>query len=274
MRRRRIRPVLAVCAGLGLAVTTAGAAGASTCPDPNAGPPYSFTTELVGQFGTPIPLKNMALLSKTTHGYRYQAGQQDSHLTITEANGRIRFADTGTAKWKQAVPSSCRQLKASTGIAASCPVPTTVTDTQPLLVEVWPRLGNDYVDGSTLPSTVSLTVLGDGGNDTALLGAGRDFFNGYTGTDTVYGGDGNDWIRSGPDADVVHGGGGDDYIVGQDGPDVITGDDGNDHVYGSGGNDTLSGGTGQDVVSCGDGTDSALVDAQDKANHCETVTLQ
>ena len=271
MSRRRTRPALAALAGLGLVLTAAGAAEASPCPDPNAGPPYSFTTELVGQFGPVIPLKNMGLLTRTTHGYRYQAGQQNSHLTITEANGRITFADTGTAKWKQAVPSVCRRLRPNRGVAVSCRVPSWVTTSKPLLVEVWPRLGNDYVDGSTLPATVSLSVLADAGNDTALLGAGRDFFNGYTGTDTVSGGGGNDWIRSGPDADVVHGGAGNDYIVGQDGADTIYGDDGNDHLYGSGGNDTIYAGAGQNFVACGPGSDHAVIDPLDRSFACESV---
>jgi serralysin len=271
--RRRIRPALAAFAGLALAVTAAGAAGASPCPDPQAGPPYSFTTELVGP-GKPIPLKNMALLSRTKHGYRYQAGQQNSHLTITQGHGRVRFVDTGTAKWKRAVPAACRRLRVSKGIAASCRVPSGTTVGQPLLIEVWPRLGNDYVDGRTLPATDSLSVLADAGNDVAHLGAGRDFFNGYSGHDLVFGGAGNDWIRSGPDNDLVHAGAGNDYVVGQDGPDTLYGDSGSDKLYGSNGNDQLVGGSGQDRLSCGPGADKTLMERQDSSNSCETVSYQ
>jgi len=272
--RSRVRPVVAVLAGLATAAltATAGTAVGATTPDPNYGPPYHFTTELMGQFGTPIPLKNMALLTTTDHGYLYRAGQQNSHLTITMTDQGISFVDTGTAKWKSAVPADCQQQKVAKGIAAVCPVPGWVTDAQPLLVEVWPRLGNDFVDGHTLPATVAMSVLADAGDDTAKLGAGPDFFNGHSGHDRVWGGDGNDWIRSGLDSDTVHAGGGNDKVVGQQGADTIYGDDGDDALYGSGGGDHLYAGSGTDRASCGSGRDSATIDSSDRASKCEVVT--
>lgn len=272
MPHTRLRAALAAVAGLALAAVTAGAAVGTTTPDPNYGPPYQFTTELMGQFGTPIPLKNMALLDTTQHGYRYRAGQQNSHLTITMTDAGIQFVDTGTAKWKSAVPGVCQQLTVAKGIGAVCPVPSWVTSAKPLLVEIWPRLGDDFVDGSTLPDTVAMTVLADAGNDTAYLGAGPDFFNGHSGHDVVYGGDGNDWIRSGLDADTVHAGGGNDKVVGQQGADTIYGDDGNDALYGSDGADHIFTGTGTDRASCGGGRDTATVDSADRTNKCEVVT--
>ena len=94
------------------------------------------------------------------------------------------------------------------GIAAVCRVPAGISATAPLLLEVWPRLGDDYVDGSSLPDTFAMTVLSDAGHDVALFGAGPDFFNGFTGRDQVWGGAGNDWIRTGQEADLVWGGDG------------------------------------------------------------------
>jgi Ca2+-binding RTX toxin-like protein len=272
MPRSRARAALAVAAGLAMAAATAGAATGAPTPDPNYGPPYQYTTELMGQFGTPIPLKNMALLTVTDHGYLYRAGQQNSHLTITLTDAGIQFVDTGTARWKQAVPTVCTQLTEAKGIGAVCPVPSSVSASQPLLVEVWPRLGDDYVDGHTLPDTVAMTVLADAGNDTALLGAGPDFFNGHSGHDVVYGGAGNDWIRSGLDADTVHAGAGNDKVVGQEGADTIYGDDGNDALYGSDGGDHIYAGSGTDRASCGSGRDSATIDSADRASKCEVVT--
>lgn len=272
MPRPRTRSVLAAAAGLALAAVTTGAAAGAATPDPNYGPPYQYTTELMGQFGAPIPLKNMALLTTTDHGYLYRAGQQNSHLTITLTDAGIQLVDTGTAKWKSAVPSTCQQLAVAQGVGAVCPVPSWVSASQPLLVEVWPRLGDDYVDGHTLPDTVAMTVLADAGNDTALLGAGPDFFNGHSGHDVVDGGAGNDWIRSGLDADTVHAGAGNDKVVGQDGADTIYGDDGNDALYGSGGRDRLYAGSGTDKASCGPGRDRATIDRADRARKCEVVT--
>ncbi len=273
MPHPRLRRCLAALAGLAMAAVTAGTATGATTPDPEYGPPYQYTTELMGQFGTPIPLKNMALLTRTQHGYLYRAGQQNSHLTITLTDAGLQLVDTGTAKWKRAVPGVCHQLTVAKGIGVVCPVPATVSASQPLLMEVWPRLGDDYVDGSTLPDTVAMTVLADAGNDTALLGAGPDFFNGYTGHDVVVGGAGNDWIRSGPGADTVRAGAGNDKVVGQSGADTIYGNEGDDALYGSDGTDHIYAGSGTDRANCGGGQDTATIDSADRAIECEAVTL-
>lgn len=271
MRRRTVRSVLVALTGLVLAAATAGMARASTCPDPNAGPPYPYTTELVGQFGRPIPLKHMALLRKTQHGYQLEAGPQNDHLTVTEASHRIRFVDSHAAKWRS-LPSVCHAVQVPGGIGATCAIPTWVNDAQPLLVEIWPRLGNDYLDAHTLPASVAMTMLADQGDDTARFGAGRDFFNGYKGHDRVWGGAGNDWLRPGVGDDLVHGGPGNDYIVSGPGNDTVYGGAGDDHIAGSGGNDVIYGGSGADYVVCGHGVDSAIIDAVSQATHtCETI---
>jgi serralysin len=271
----RARGAIALLAGLVMAGATAGTATGATTPDPDYGPPYHYTTELMGQFGAPIPLKNMALLTRTTHGYRYRAGQQNSHLVVTESGSTIRFRDRGTRRWKSAVPRGCHRQKVRRGIAATCRVPGWVTTGKPLLVEIWPRLGDDYVDAHTLPASVAMTVLGDEGDDTVRFGAGPDFFNGHSGTDVVDGGAGNDWIRAGLDDDLVHAGSGNDKVVGMQGADVIYGEDGDDKLYGTEDDDQLFAGTGTDFVSCSSGTDTATVDSADRTtSDCETVTIQ
>ena len=103
-----------------------------------------------------------------------------------------------------------------------------------------------------------MTMLSDAGHDTALFGAGPDFFNGFTGRDQVWGGAGNDWIRTGQEADLVYGGPGDDQLVGTDGPDTMYGEDGDDLVGGGTGNDRLDGGAGADALRCEGGADTAL----------------
>jgi hypothetical protein len=252
----RARGAIALLAGLVMAGATGGTATGATTPDPDYGPPYHYTTELMGQFGTPIPLKNMALLTRTTHGYRYRAGQQNSHLVVTESGSSIRFRDRGTRRWKSAVPRGCHRQKVRRGIAATCRVPGWVTTGKPLLVEVWPRLGDE-------------------GDDTVRFGAGPDFFNGHSGTDVVDGGAGNDWIRAGLDDDLVHAGSGNDKVVGMQGADVIYGEDGDDKLYGTEDDDQLFAGTGTDFVSCSSGTDTATVDSADRTtSDCETVTIQ
>lgn len=233
------------------------------------GPSYPYTTVLNGQY-TFIPLPDMAMITRSDYGYLYRAGQQNSHLTVTQVDGGLRFEDTGTLSWKSLDPA-CRKVAATKGVAAVCSVPDTVTSTAPMLLEVWPRLGDDYVDTSTLSSSFQVTVLADAGRDVVRLGAGNDFVNGARGEDQVWGGGGSDWIRTGTEADSIDGGAGDDRVVGAEGPDVVRGGDGADSVEGSGGNDQLYAGAGADIVRCGDGTDVATMEFRDIARYCETV---
>ena len=239
-------------------------------PGSHAGPPYDFVTELTGQFVV-IPLKDQGQLTKTEHGYRFRTGQQDSHLVVTVVDGGLSFVDTGTQRFKKLSPH-CDRTKTRVGIAAVCKIPDGVTEAQPLLVEVWPRLGNDFTDTSSLPSTFAVTVLGDEGNDTAHFGAGPDFFNGHSGRDRVTGGDGNDWIRAGLGNDLVKGGSGDDDLIAMQGRDRVRAGDGADRVGGDEGNDRLWGDAGEDFILCGTGQDSVTVDAEDRTpRDCETI---
>ncbi len=273
MCRPTTRRTAAVLAGIAVtAVSTATAGGVAAPSDPVAGPPYEFTTELVGQFGEPIPLKNAAMITRTELGYLYRAGQQDGHLVVSPVDGGLRFRDTGTQRFEK-LARACRPRKVKVGVAAVCRMPTGATEALPLLVEVWPRLGDDFTDASRLPPTVAVTVLGDEGHDVALLGAGPDFFNGHSGRDRVRGGDGNDWIRAGLGRDRVYGGPGDDRLIGMDGPDTVRGGDGDDRVDGGDGDDVLQGDGGADFIVCGTGIDTATMDLEDFVlSTCESVT--
>jgi serralysin len=246
------------------------AAGSHAPAGSHAGPPYHFVTELMGQFKT-IPLKDQGMLTTTPHGYRFRTGQQDSHLVITRVNAGLRLVDTGTKRFKKLTPACTRQ-KVRRGIAAVCRVPAATSVRRPLLVEVWPRLGNDVTDASTLSARFAVTVLADGGNDVARFGSGRDFFNGHSGRDVVWGGVGNDWIRAGLGDDVVQGGPGNDYIVGMEGRDAIRAGDGNDRAGGGDGSDRLWGDAGADFLLCGTGRDATTAGARDRVFHdCESV---
>lgn len=222
-------------------------------PNPDAGPDNcDFITELIDH-NPHLAMKDAARIIKTDCGYRYRAGQQNSHLVITQVGNSLRFSDRGTDRI-DVLAKRCTEIKGVRGIAAKCPIPSGISESNRLLVEVWPRLGNDFVDGSSLSSKFSMTVLADAGNDTALLGAGPDFFNGAFGNDRVRGGSGDDWIRTGDQRDRITAGAGDDYITGGYGPDRIDGGDGVDRLY------------------CGPGKDSAVRDGGDaKVYLCETV---
>ncbi|PWN04210.1 hypothetical protein DJ010_00710 [Nocardioides silvaticus] len=263
--------VVAAAAGAATALAQGPAAGRGTPPlgPGTAGPPYSYTTELMG--GTALlPLPDQAALTRTEHGYRFRAGQQDSDLEITLVDGALRFVDRGTQRFRKLAPI-CREEKVPTGVAAVCPIAKRADAARPVLVEFWPRLGDDSLDASTLPDSVAVTMLGDAGHDVARFGAGPDFFNGHTGIDQVWGGAGNDWIRTGKDDDLAWGGPGDDQLVGIDGRDTFYGEEGDDLVGGGVGNDTLDGGPGADLVRCEGGSDSVRTDGADRLRSCEKV---
>ena len=265
----------ATCAALALEPAPAVARGTPPNGPGTAGPPYNYTTELVDP-GPAEPLVDKASLERTRLGYRFRAGQQDTDLTVTVTpRGRLRLVDKGTKSFKD-LARACKRRNTPVGIAAVCPIPAGISAAQPLLIEVWPRLGDDHVDTSSLPETFAVTVLGDAGREVVEFGAGWDFFNGHTGRDVIEGGDGNDWIRVGRDNDLVHGDGGDDQIIDQDdgGDDVFFGGLGDDRLGGNSGVDRLVGGEGNDFVLCGDGIDVAISDRYDRFNgDCEVITF-
>lgn len=231
-----------VAATVGLTASTIAGAQAG---QPDAGPKWPFVQALMGQFGTPIPLKNQAMISTTDHGYVYRAGQQNSHLRVSLVADGVKFRDRGTREWRS-LTNDCQKRKARVGIKAVCKVGAAIDTSNPMLLEIWPRLGNDHVDGSSLPAQFQMSVLADAGRDTVRTGAGNDFINAAQDNDKAYGGPGDDWIRTGIGSDRIEGGAGNDYLVGQDQGDTIFGGDGDDRLYGGLGRDVLAGGSGSD----------------------------
>ncbi|WP_395695960.1 calcium-binding protein [Nocardioides sp.] len=154
-----------------------------------------------------------AIIRKSKYGYVYISGKHSSHLRIkyVERLDALRYRDTRTSKVR--LPEhSCRREQVKTGISAVCTIPKAFHHKQ-MFVQVWPRLGNDYTDGSTLPHRFRLWVLTDAGNDVVLGGAGADFVNGAKGNDRMWGGPGNDWLRGGPGYDAIHAGKGHDRVA-------------------------------------------------------------
>jgi Ca2+-binding RTX toxin-like protein len=259
---------LALAAGAATLTVSTGAGTADAVA--GYGPPYSYTTVLNGQYKF-VALVGQAMIDKTAHGYVYKAGKQSSDLVVTQVPGGVRFADTGTTTFKS-LASSCHRQSVSVGVAAVCDVPNSVSSSSPMLIEIWPRLGNDHVDTTALSTSFDVTVLADDGNDVVRTGPGDDFINGAQADDKVWSGGGRDWVRTGIGNDQINGEGGNDYLVGQDGRDVIHGGDGDDRLYGSTGSDTLYGEGGRDSANCGGASDKAYLDAGESARECESVS--
>ncbi len=88
---------------------------------------------------------------------------------------------------------------------------------------------------------------GTGGNRINLSGVTPISFPSLTSV-TINGNGGNDTITGSSFGDLIHGNAGNDSIVAGPGDDVILGDDGNDTLVGDAGNDTLTGGNGLDTL--------------------------
>ncbi|MBT2375109.1 M91 family zinc metallopeptidase [Pseudomonas fluorescens] len=121
--------------------------------------------------------------------------------------------------------------------------------------------GNDKV---SIDPRISITVkiLGGGGNDLITAGGGNT---------QIEGGSGNDYIRLGSGVGVAHGGDGNDVILAGTGNSSLSGGKGNDQLYamypvsktslrqvylnGDQGNDQLYAGTGRVILNGGTGDD-------------------
>jgi serralysin len=261
----------AATVGVGLTSSaTASPAASSGPPGTTAGPPYQFKTELMS-YAPDKTLTDQAILARTKHGYRLWSGKQSSHLTVSIVHGNLHFRDAGTKSFKR-LSAKCKRQRVKVGVSASCKIPAGISVRRPLLLEIWPRLGNDYTDSSSLPATFAVTMLSDEGNDVAKFGAGRDFFNGHLGRDRVRGGGGADWIRGGGGNDHAYGGDGNDDIVGMQNNDTVHGGAGNDRIWTGPGRDSLIGDGGADLLICGHGVDTATPDPSDRVSrNCDHV---
>lgn len=199
-----LRAVIASLAAAGLTLTLAAAPATAgkNHPDMMLGP---------GEAGV-SGIGNKALIRKNKWGYVYIAGKHNSHITVTydKAANTLTYADTGTKKLIS-VPSACDRQKAKKGIKAVCKIPAAF-DSKKFFVQVWPRLGNDWLDARTLPARFRVWALMDDGRDTVYLGKGNDFVNGAMGPDWIYGGEGNDLMRTGKGNDHLWGGPGKDRL--------------------------------------------------------------
>jgi serralysin len=234
------------------------------------GPSKPFIDKIMPWHGPVEPMKNQARIDRTDYGYRYTTGQQNNRITITEAGGGIEFRDTATKEVK-ALPKDCQARKVKVGVAVTCEVSATISAADPMLIEVHPRLGDDWVDGRTLSARFDMSVLGDAGAERIWTGAGNDFVNGAFDRDIVRGGAGNDWIRTGTENDDVYGGSGNDWLVGAEHRDRVYGQAGADRVGGGQGNDRLYAGRGVDLAAGDTGSDIAYIGAGDRTNNVEKI---
>lgn len=259
------RPVALILAAL-VAVTGA----ALATPDGAAAGPGASERSDLGQVQA-RRFERWATITKSSLGYYYDAGQQNTRLVVTEVKGGLRYADRRTDVLRKK-PDACHRRSAKVGIVVVCRVSRDVSPRNPLRVKVFTRLGDDYVDTSALPARFYLYGLADQGEDTFIGGKGDDFINGAPGRNYVNGGPGDDLVRGGENHDVVIGGPGNDKVIGLHGPDTVRGGSGNDRVGGHEGDDTLYAGSGTDFVLCQTGRDVVFAGRKDRVlADCERV---
>ncbi|WP_223163605.1 calcium-binding protein [Nocardioides humilatus] len=197
-----IRNITTFFVALVAAVTVAVSPAAADHPPLMLGPGDAGVSDMGGS----------AIIRYSKFGPVYISGKHSQHLTVkwVESQHAIRFRDTRTGRFKS-LPDRCTREKVKVGLSAVCKVPPRFNK-QKMYIQVWPRLGNDFTDGRTLPARFRLWVLTDAGNDVTYGGDGADFVNGAKGNDRIYGGAGHDWLRGGPGADRIVGGGGGDRV--------------------------------------------------------------
>lgn len=108
---------------------------------------------------------------------------------------------------------------------------------------------------SAAGSFTSVSLYGDGGNDTLRGGNAGDLISGGEGTDTLIGGSVGDILIGGLGDDLIQGGSGDDTLLGGASHDTLEGDNGDDMLFGGDGDDDLDGGADDDYVDGGKGSD-------------------
>lgn len=270
-----LRRVLSGATALAITATAAVALGTTTTiaradvPPAGEGGERYPVTELVGQFPLPKLDATEAHLSISRWGYRYQAGLADNDLRITEVDGRLKYVDRAARSWAK-LPKTCRRVSVERGIGAICRIPAKFQQGR-MFLEIWPRLGDDTINGAGLPRRYRMWVLTDEGADRVVMGRGDDFANTAFSRDVVYGGPGDDWIRVGDSNNVAFGGPGDDKLVGGVGDDRLHGGPGGDQVGGLEGSDILWGDAGADVIRGGAGRDIAYREGPDKIRDVEVI---
>ena len=136
-------------------------------------------------------IKDKALIRMSKYGFVYIAGQQNSHLTVTygETDNTLRYVDTGT-KRLGTIPKACTRQKAARGIAVTCTIPPKFRGTT-MFVQVWVRLGHDFVNGAM-----------DG--DRVYGGKGNDLLRTGKGNDRLWGGPGKDRLSCAENYDIAY----------------------------------------------------------------------
>lgn len=262
--RRANQSALILLTAMALASAGTGRVPASAKPSASADRPAAQTQVAAAEAAIVRP----ASLTRVKGGYYYSAWGTDNRLTVKRVEGGLRFRDPRAVRW-QRLARACEKQRVRRGVAAICRVPRWVTPSDPLTIEMELRLGDDYVDTTTLGPEFRASVLADAGREEIRLGAGDDFVNGAFDRDRVWGGPGNDFLRTGGGADVAYGGLGRDRLVGGERGDLLHGNEGNDRVEGGPGADTLYGDAGADRIKCGDGSDTAQRDPADERFSCE-----
>lgn len=126
----------------------------------------------------------------------FQAAKGErNRVTVTEANGRLRFHDSAN---RVKARGDCDQVDRHTAI---CPFTEDIATV---------KLGNRN-DRATVSGLVE--VLGGGGNDVLRGSTGHDILTGQRGNDTLRGGRNADVLTAGPGRDRVYGGAGDDDLI-------------------------------------------------------------
>ena len=214
------------------------------------------------------------------------ASGEANNLTVSLANGSVRFDDTGVAAMTGGPgcsPKGAQRVECAAAGATSVTVdlgdgPDRLTGQLGLPFRVYGGLGNDTIATPVGDDAVD----GGSGADTIDTGWGDDVVDGGEGPDSIGGGYGHDRVvyaartaavavsldgvandgaagegdNVRPSVDDIIGGSGADTLIGDDGANGLVGGAGDDVLSAAGGDDVLDGGAGTDTFSAGAGIDT------------------
>jgi hypothetical protein len=207
--------------------------------------PGITTTRVVGT-GNADSVK--ALCEGVQSSLLFQAGAGDDVVTGGGCTGSV--VDLGPGADRGVVSGT---VNGGSGSDVLIPGPGTSANT----IQGGPGVDTVSYENRSAAQPVAVTLNGqsdDGQAGVDLVAADVENATGGAGADTIVGNEGSNVLQGGDGADTIDGRGGLDFIDAGPGDDVVRARDG-----------------AQDRVACGDGNDSAVVDAFDSVDGCESV---
>jgi Ca2+-binding RTX toxin-like protein/3',5'-cyclic AMP phosphodiesterase CpdA len=226
-------------------------------PRPNAAPVAQNDGGFTVTAGLALSLAAAALLVNDTDAdadtLSIVSVQGATHGTVALVDGKVVFTAAAGYEGEASFTYTVADGQGGTS-TATVTLTVEAAEVEEPGYEGWQHgtTGDDVLGG---PSTQSVRIFGDAGDDIIRGGLRDDQLDGGEGSDLLRGGIGHDRLAGGAGDDVLEGGVGNDRLEGGDGDDELRGGIGSDTLEGGDGDDVLEGGIGNDALDGGSGDD-------------------